>query len=104
MSEVAAGCCGSWSGCRLARGASGLREEAAQNKPAVCWALGETAHEIRAPVGAERHVDLQSVTGGAHLRLQVAPDSIDHLKFVAGFVQLEPGGFGLGVRDHVPVV
>src|SRR5271165_1122190 len=98
---------GSFSGrssSRLARGAAGLREKATQYKPAIRGAFRETAHEIGAPVGAEGHVDLQGVAGGAYLGLQVAPDSINHLKFVARFVELEPGGFGLGVGDHVPVV
>src|SRR5271163_4545082 len=71
-------------GSRLSRGLAGwdarLREQAAQYKPAVCRALRETPHEIGAPVGAKRHVDLQSVSGGVHLFLKVAANSINHLK------------------------
>src|SRR5208282_591776 len=88
----------------LARWTARLCEQAAQDKPAVCRALREAPHEIGAPVGAKRNVDLQSVSGGVHLFLKVASNSINHLKFVAGFVQLEPCGFGLGVCDHIPVV
>jgi len=39
-----------------------------------------------------------------YLLLKVAANSVNHLKFVAGFVQLEPGSFALRVGDHVPVM
>src|ERR1700737_586473 len=69
-------------------GLSGFGEQAAQDEPAIGWAFREAAHEVGAPVGAEGHVDLQSVSGGVYFLLQIAANSINHLKLVAVFREL----------------
>ena len=95
-------CCGLGHGPtrRVAR----FCHQAPEHKPAIRRPLREPPHKIWAPVRSERHINLQAVSGLAHLLLQVAPNPINHLKFVLAFFQFEPRCFGLRVCNHVPVM
>ena len=48
----------------------------------VRWALGQAAHEVGIPLGAERDIDPQALAFSHQLLLQIAANAMQHLKFV----------------------
>src|SRR6476659_287189 len=58
-------------------------QHAGGHKRDIRWTLGETAHEIRIPLRSERHVHAHTVSLAHELVLQIAADTVEHLKLEA---------------------
>src|SRR5271155_4153796 len=58
-----------------------FRQEIAEEEDEVGGALGEAAHEVGEPIGAEGDIDAEAVAIADELPLQVGADAVEHLKF-----------------------
>src|SRR2546425_980954 len=89
-----------WGACKgvikypaLSRRMERFRGQAAQDKPTIGGTLGQPAHEVGAPVGAEGNVNLQRVAARMDFLLQIAANPINHLEFVLLAGELQAGNF-----------
>src|SRR5713226_1274864 len=81
-----------------------LGHQAAQDKPTIGGTLGQPAHEVGAPVGAEGNVNLQGVAACVNLLLQIAANPVNHLEFVLLARELPAGNFLPRMGQHRRVV
>jgi len=66
--------------CRNPRCAPSSFEKIFQNEDRVGGAFGEAAHQIRIPLRSKRDVDAHAPSVANELLLQIAADSVEHLK------------------------
>jgi hypothetical protein len=71
--------------CGLAFEGDLALEEVLCEEEDVGGALGQAAHEVGVPLGAEWNVDADAEAFGSELSLQVAADAVEHLELEGGF-------------------
>src|SRR5437870_2237626 len=77
----------------------GTREEAQ-----VGWLLGEAAHQVRIPRGAEGDVNAYAEAARGEAQLQVATDAVEELEFEGLPVAAQAPSFGGYVVDQRRIV